>query len=161
METVRKNTIFTNVAVTPHNTPYWEGMDGPPPRSDRLAGKPWTQDSVTKAAHPNSRFTTPGVNVRPCRRMGSPNGVPIPAILFGGRRASLCAAGLSIVQLAAWCVSRRDDGFGNDRSGNWSIGQVDAIRWRCFRSAVTTWVTILDTWLRMGQRISSRRQFSG
>ncbi len=91
METVRTNTIFTNVALTPHNTPYWEGMDGPPPQEAiDWQGKPWTPDSVTKAAHPNSRFTTPA---RQCPSMSSewesPNGVPISAILFGGRRATL------------------------------------------------------------------------
>ena len=91
MATIRKNTIFTNVALTPHNTPYWEGMDGPPPHEALdWQGKPWTPDSVTKAAHPNSRFTTPA---HQCPSMSpeweNPNGVPISAILFGGRRASL------------------------------------------------------------------------
>ncbi|MGE0826234.1 MAG: phosphoenolpyruvate carboxykinase (GTP) [Candidatus Binatia bacterium] len=91
METIRKNTLFTNVALTPHKTPYWEGMEGPPPQEAiDWQGKPWTPESVTKAAHPNSRFTTPAWQ---CPSMSSewenPNGVPISAILFGGRRASL------------------------------------------------------------------------
>ena len=91
MSTIRTNTIFTNVAVTPHGTPYWEGMDGPPPHEAiDWQGKPWTPDSTTKAAHPNSRFTTPA---HQCPAMSpeweNPDGVPISAILFGGRRASL------------------------------------------------------------------------
>jgi phosphoenolpyruvate carboxykinase (GTP) len=91
MNTIRKNTIYTNVAVTPHGIPYWEGMDGPPPHeATDWQGKPWTPDSTTKAAHPNSRFTTPA---HQCPAMSpeweNPNGVPISAILFGGRRASL------------------------------------------------------------------------
>jgi phosphoenolpyruvate carboxykinase (GTP) len=91
METIRRNTIFTNVGLTPHNTPYWEGLDGPPPHEALdWQGKPWTSKSVTKAAHPNSRFTTPA---RQCPSISpeweSPHGVPISAILFGGRRASL------------------------------------------------------------------------
>lgn len=91
MATIRKNTIYTNVAVTPHGLPYWEGMDGPlPHEAIDWQGKPWTPDSVTKAAHPNSRFTTPATQ---CPSMSpeweNPQGVPISAILFGGRRASL------------------------------------------------------------------------
>jgi phosphoenolpyruvate carboxykinase (GTP) len=91
MSTIRKNTIYTNVAVTPHGTPYWEGMDGPTPQEAiDWQGKPWTPDSVTKAAHPNSRFTTPATQ---CPSMSpeweNPQGVPISAILFGGRRANL------------------------------------------------------------------------
>src|ERR1700752_1822543 len=87
MATIHKNTIYTNVAVTPHGTPYWEGMDGPPPHEAiDWQGKPWTPDSVTKAAHPNSRFTTPATQ---CPSMlpewENPHGVPISAILFGGR----------------------------------------------------------------------------
>jgi phosphoenolpyruvate carboxykinase (GTP) len=91
MATICKNTIFTNVAVTPHMTPYWEGMDGPPPHEALdWQGKPWTPASVTKAAHPNARFTTPAhqcPSISP--EWENPEGVPIAAILFGGRRASL------------------------------------------------------------------------
>ena len=91
MATLNRNSIFTNVAVTANKTPYWEGMDGSPPDSAvDWQGKPWTPQSLTKAAHPNSRFTTPA---RQCPTMSpeweSPNGVPISAILFGGRRANL------------------------------------------------------------------------
>ncbi|MGE3538717.1 MAG: phosphoenolpyruvate carboxykinase (GTP) [Candidatus Tectimicrobiota bacterium] len=91
MATIRKNTIFTNVAVTPHNTPYWEGLDGPAPlQALDWQGKEWQPKSTTKAAHPNSRFTTPAhqcPSISP--EWESPQGVPISAILFGGRRANL------------------------------------------------------------------------
>ena len=87
----RKNTIFTNVAINPaDNTVWWEGLTKPAP--DKLIdwlGNDWTPASGTKAAHPNSRFTAPAVNC-PClsEAFNSKEGVPLDAIVFGGRRAT-------------------------------------------------------------------------
>ncbi len=87
----RKGTIFTNVAINPEdNTVWWEGLTKPAPEKliDWL-GNDWTRDCGVKAAHPNSRFTAPAVNC-PCLspEFNSKTGVPLDAIVFGGRRAT-------------------------------------------------------------------------
>ena len=89
MATIVRDTIFTNVAVTRGGVPWWEGKDkSPPPDLLDWQGRPW--DGSGKAAHPNSRFT---VAARQCPSMSSrwedPEGVPLSAIIFGGRRARL------------------------------------------------------------------------
>jgi phosphoenolpyruvate carboxykinase (GTP) len=88
--TISHDTIFTNVAVTPEGSVWWEGLDGPvPPALTDWRGKPWTPASGEKAAHPNSRFTAPAHNNPAISKFwDDPAGVPISAIVFGGRRAS-------------------------------------------------------------------------
>lgn len=86
----KKDSIFTNVVHNlENNTVWWEGMDKNPPKNALdWTGKPWNGDMGTKGAHPNSRFTAPAVNC-PCisSEFEAPNGVPLSAIVFGGRRA--------------------------------------------------------------------------
>ncbi len=85
----RKNTIFTNVVLKPDGTVWWEGLDKNPPEGAlNWKGEPWDPSDGSKGAHPNSRFTAPAVNC-PCisKEFENPQGVPISAIVFGGRRA--------------------------------------------------------------------------
>jgi phosphoenolpyruvate carboxykinase (GTP) len=90
MAALRKNTIFTNVAVTPEKEPWWEGMtDNAPSGMTDWLGKPWSPSNGL-AAQANSRYTVPAAqapSISP--RWEDPGGVPISAFIFGGRRARL------------------------------------------------------------------------
>ena len=91
MEMVKKNTIFTNVALSSDDTPWWEGMGEHPRKLWDWRGRVWMAGkSPGSAAHPNSRFTT-SIHQYPflSPKYDNPNGVPITAILFGGRRSEL------------------------------------------------------------------------
>ncbi|MCX5697637.1 MAG: phosphoenolpyruvate carboxykinase (GTP) [Candidatus Omnitrophica bacterium] len=97
VETIRKNTIYTNVVLRPDKTVWWEGADGKPPAEGiDWQGRPWkpgmldVRGNPVLGAHPNSRFTAPIVNCPSASfRLDQHHGVPISAIVFGGRRQHL------------------------------------------------------------------------
>ena len=90
MKSMTKDTLFTNVARTADGDVWWEGKDEPAPNElIDWKGQPWKKGSEEKAAHPNSRFTAPMANNPALSRFAhDPTGVPISAIIFGGRRSS-------------------------------------------------------------------------
>jgi phosphoenolpyruvate carboxykinase (GTP) len=90
MKTIEHDTLFTNVGTTADGDVWWEGMGtDPPPGLLNWRGQPWDRESGQPAAHPNSRFTAPmGNNPAISPKAEDPQGVPISAIIFGGRRAS-------------------------------------------------------------------------
>jgi phosphoenolpyruvate carboxykinase (GTP) len=90
IRSISRDTIFTNVALLPDGDIWWEGKDGEPPAECLdWKGERWVRGSADKAAHPNSRFAAPMTNnpmLDP--EINNPQGVPIDAIIFGGRRAT-------------------------------------------------------------------------
>ena len=102
MKTISHDTIYTNVAMTPDGDVWWEGKDGDIPNElTDWQGRPWTRKGSTeKAAHPNSRFTAPMRNNPALSRFAEdPEGVPISAIIFGGRRATTIPL---VIQAFSW-----------------------------------------------------------
>jgi phosphoenolpyruvate carboxykinase (GTP) len=90
MRSIERNTLFTNVARTSDGDVWWEGKDNEAPAElIDWKGQPWKKGSTEKAAHPNSRFTAPmGNNPVLSKRASDPRGVPISALIFGGRRST-------------------------------------------------------------------------
>jgi phosphoenolpyruvate carboxykinase (GTP) len=103
MQTILRDTIFTNVAMTKEGNVWWEGMDvEAPPQLTDWTGKPWDPSSPGKAAHANARFTAPATNNPALSKFwDDPKGVPISAIIFGGRRATTIPL---VMQAFNWVV---------------------------------------------------------
>jgi phosphoenolpyruvate carboxykinase (GTP) len=90
MRAIHANTIFTNVAMTDDGDVYWEGIDDAELKKHKITswqGLPWNEASKILAAHPNSRFCAPAKQISIIDpNYENPDGVPITAIIFGGRR---------------------------------------------------------------------------